>query len=185
MSRNALWEQRYRQHSAAEMAKEFETPSRPLFRYRAAIAGMLPSNPGMSVAEIGAGSGFIARVICERVGPEGRVFANELEPSMVAYMASRARAEGLANFTAVQGTLTSAGLSPSALDAIVIADAFSCFERPDEMVRSIAEALKPAGMLVIVDLPQEGQGPTATGVDADDVVTAARRAGSSASTKYR
>src|SRR5690349_24524705 len=95
-SRN-VWEQQYKTRSAAEMAAEFESPSRPVFRYRVAIASLLELKPGMVAAEIGAGSGFVARLMAGLVGPTGKVIATELEPSMVAYMNERARAEGLQN----------------------------------------------------------------------------------------
>src|SRR5215217_478271 len=98
------WEQAYAKGSAESFAATFEEPSRPLFRYRQAIAGLMQIKPGMTVAEVGAGSGYLARFLSERVGAEGRVFANELEPKMVAYMQARAAKEGLKNFTAVQGT---------------------------------------------------------------------------------
>ena len=174
---NAVWQRQYGEKSAAEMAARFESASRPVYRYRVAIVDLLELEPGMAVADVGAGSGFVARLIATAVGPSGRVFATELEPKMVAYMAERARAEALANFTAVQGKADATGLEPGSVNAVLMTDAFSFFDRPDEMLRSTAAALKPGGMLVIVDLPREGQGAATTGVDADDVVRAAKRAG--------
>jgi ubiquinone/menaquinone biosynthesis C-methylase UbiE len=175
--RNGVWQQQYQARSALSMAEQFESASRPVYRYRVAIVDMLELEPGMSVADIGAGSGFLARLMAKSVGPSGRVFANELEPKMVAYMADRARSEGIVNFTAVQGKADSTGLDPASVNAVVMTDAFSYFDRPDEMLRSVATALKPGGLLLSVDLPREGQGASATGVDADDVVAAAKQAG--------
>src|SRR6185436_5173929 len=100
---NRVWEEQYKNKTAGEMAAQFESPTRPVFRYRTAIVGTLQLKPGMSVAEIGAGSGFLARLMADAVGPTGRVVATELEPKLVDYMNARAKQENLANFRAVAG----------------------------------------------------------------------------------
>jgi len=99
-SRN-IWPEAYARKDAAAFAAEFEEPSRALFRYRAAMAGLIQVKPGMKVGEVGTGSGYLARYIAAKVGPEGHVYANEVEGKMVAYMNDRAAKEGLKNFTAV------------------------------------------------------------------------------------
>jgi ubiquinone/menaquinone biosynthesis C-methylase UbiE len=170
-------EQHYRQKSAVEMAAWFEQDSRPVYRYRTAIASLLQLKPGMTGAEINAGSGFVAREIASQVGPTGKVFATELQPKMVAYMTERAKAEGLAHFTAVQGRPDATGLEPASVDAIAMVNAFSYLEAPDAMLKAIAATLKPSGMLVVVDFPREGSGATTAGIDADDVVRLADAAG--------
>jgi ubiquinone/menaquinone biosynthesis C-methylase UbiE len=175
-SRN-VWEQQYKTRSAADMAAEFESPSRAVYRYRVAIASLLELKPGMVAAEIGAGSGFVARLMAGLVGPTGKVIATELEPSMVAYMNERARTEGLPNFSAVKGETSSTGLGPGSIDAAAIVNSFSFFDRQPEMLQSLASTIKAGGMLLIVDTPREGQGTTATGIDADDVVALATAAG--------
>ena len=175
-SRNT-WEQEYEIHPASEMAAQFESPSPAVFRYRVAIAGLMDLKPGMVAADIGAGSGYLARLMAGLVGPEGKVIATELEPSMVTYMNDRARAEGIRNLTAVQGQVSSTGLDPASVDAAAVVNAFSCFDRPNDMLQSLARSLKPGGLLMIVDAPREGQGTSQTGVDADDVVALATAAG--------
>jgi tRNA A58 N-methylase Trm61 len=64
------------------MAAEFESATRPVFRYRVAIAGLMQLKPGMTAADIGAGSGFLARLMAGHVGSTGRVIATELNPWM-------------------------------------------------------------------------------------------------------
>jgi len=89
---------------------------------------------------------------------------------MVTYMNERARAERLSNFTAIRGQLTSTGLERASMDVIVIVNTYSFFDRPDEMLRSVAKALKPGGLLLIVDFPRAGRGANAEGVNAEDVI---------------
>jgi cyclopropane fatty-acyl-phospholipid synthase-like methyltransferase len=175
-SRN-IWDAQYKTRSALAMAQQFESPSRPAFRYRAAIAGLLQLEPGMTAADIGAGSGYLARLMASRVGPSGRVFATELDPKMVDYINQQARAEQLGNLRAVQGQVASTGLDAASVDRVAMIDTFSFFDRPQEMLRSIHATLKPGGLMLIVDSPREGQGATATGIDAEDVVTLATASG--------
>jgi ubiquinone/menaquinone biosynthesis C-methylase UbiE len=172
-----VWDRQYKERSAESLATQFESWSRPVYRYRVAIVDLLRLKPGMSVAEIGAGSGFLARLIAERVGAEGTVVATELEEKMVAYMAERAKAEGLKNFTAVRGQAASTGLETAAFDAVAMVNVYSFLDQPDPMLRSVAAALRPGGLLLIVDFPRSGQGAERTGVDAEDVIAAAATAG--------
>ena len=147
------WAKEYPTKDAAAFAAQFEEPSRALFRYRAAMSGLMGVKPGMKVGEVGAGSGYLSRFIAGKVGDDGHVYANELEGRMVAYMKDRAAKEGLKNFTAVQGTKTSTGFEAASLDAIAVVYALSFFDQPEAMLKSIADSLKPGGLLLVVDLP--------------------------------
>ena len=138
---------------------------------------MLQLEPGMRVAEIGAGSGFLARLMAAAVGPAGGVIATELDPKMVEYMNARAQQENLANFRAIVGQSGGAGLEPASVDAVAMVNAFSFFDKPKEMLASIDAALKPGGLMLIVDFPREGQGASQAGIDADDVIALAAAAG--------
>lgn len=172
-----IWSEAYAKKDAAAFATEFEEPSRALFRYRAAMTGLMQVKPGMKVGEVGAGSGYLARYMAGTVGPEGHVFANELEPKMVAYMQNRAAEERLTNFTALKGTVTSTGFADASLDAIAVVYAASFFDEREAMLKSIHASLKPGGVLLIVDLPSEQVGTRMVGIDAEDMIALAAAAG--------
>jgi ubiquinone/menaquinone biosynthesis C-methylase UbiE len=163
--------------SPAEIAAQQERASNAAFRYRAAIAGLLPLTPGVVAAEIGGGSGFVARAMASQVGATGRVIAVTLDPRMAAYIDERARAEGIRNLSAIVGQPHATGLAASSIDAAALVDVFSTFSRQADMLQSIAAALKPGGALLIVDIPREGVGSAQVGIDADEVVTLAVAAG--------
>jgi cyclopropane fatty-acyl-phospholipid synthase-like methyltransferase len=154
-----------------------ENTSRAVFRYRVAITSLLELKPGMTVADVGAGSGFIARLMAQQVAPGGRVIATELDRALVSYMEDRARADGLQNFSVRLGEVGDARIEPASLDALALVETFSVLERREEMLRSLAAALKPGGLMVIVDAPREGLGATQTGIDAEEVVALATAAG--------
>jgi cyclopropane fatty-acyl-phospholipid synthase-like methyltransferase len=163
--------------TAAEIAAHDETAASAPYRYRTAIAGMLQLKPGMIVAEIGPGSAFVARTMATQVTPNGRAIAATLDREMAAYVAERAKAEGLQNLSTVVVSSDGSGLDPASLDAVAIVGAFGNFTARREMLQSVAAALKPGGALVIVDLPAESVGTKTVGIDADDVVQLASAAG--------
>jgi ubiquinone/menaquinone biosynthesis C-methylase UbiE len=170
-------EQHYKSKSAAELAEWLEQDTRPVYRYRTAIASLLQVKPGMTAVEIGAGSGFVARELAGQVGPEGKVIATELEPKLVAWMREQATAQGLAQFTAIEGRVDGSGLEPASADGILMVNTFSYLQKPEAVLASAAAALKPAGMLVVVDFAMEGSGATRAGIDVEDVIRLATAAG--------
>ncbi len=171
------WAAQYQKGTAETFVAKFEEPDREIVRYRAAIVNLMQLKPGMTAGEVGAGSGFMARFMVTKVGPTGRVVANELEPKMVAHMKAQAEKEKLANFTVVQGTPTSTGFDPASLDAVAVVQTFSFFDHPADMLKSLNDSLKPNGLLLVVDSPREGMPPAAPGMDAEEVIPMAEAAG--------
>ena len=161
----------------AEVAAQNENASAATYRYRAAIAGLLQLKPGMVAAEVGPGSAFVARTMASQVAPNGRVIAATLDREMAAYVAERAKSEGLQNLSTLVVQSDAAGLEAASLDAVAIVGAFGSLAARREMLQSMAAALKPGGALLIVDLPAESVGAEAVGIDADDVVQLATAAG--------
>ena len=171
--RRNVWEQQYKDRTAADMAAQFESDRRPVYRHRRDIVALLDLSPGQTLAEVGAGSGFLSRLASREVGAAGRVIATELDAKMVDYMNARAEAEGLANVRAVLATPDDAGLDRGSMDAVLIVNTYSFFDRPRAMMSSVARAMKPGALLVIVDFPA-GQG---RGVDPASVIQTAEAAG--------
>lgn len=168
-----IWEQQYKDRTAVDMATQFESEGRPVYRHRANIIKLLDLAPGLAVAEVGAGSGFLSRLAGRDVGPTGRVIATELDPKMVAYMNDRAKAENLPNVRAILGRVNGTGLDPASMNVVVIVNTYSFFDQPDTMMRSVAGALKPGGLLVIVDIPPSN----GEGVDPQSVISTAAASG--------
>ena len=129
----------------------FEHEGRAIYDKRYDILDALSLKPGMAVADIGAGSGLISRLIAQRVGSEGTVYAVDISKNMVDYIARTAQEQGLPSLKAVLGEPRSPKLPPASVDRICIIDAYHHFEYPAEMLAEIKKALRPDGMLVLVD----------------------------------
>lgn len=111
--------------------------------------------PGMIVADVGAGSGFMTMRLARLVSPGGMVYANDLQPSMLRLLEQRASTQHVANMRFVQGTDKDVRLPASAIDLALLVDVYHEFWYPQEMLRSLRRALKPNGRLVLLEYRKE------------------------------
>lgn len=107
------------------------------------------------VADVGSGTGYFTVRLSKRVGPKGRVYANDLQPEMQKLLADRLEREGITNVTLVQGAVDDPRLPVGALDLVLMADVYHEFSRPREMLRKIRESLKPSGRVVLLEYRKE------------------------------
>jgi SAM-dependent methyltransferase len=110
---------------------------------------------GASVADIGAGSGYITEKLAARVGSAGMVFANDVQPQMLEMLARRLEKKRITNVTLVQGTIDDPKLAPASVDLELMVDVYHEFSRPQAMLRRLREALKPGGRLVLLEYRKE------------------------------
>jgi ubiquinone/menaquinone biosynthesis C-methylase UbiE len=110
---------------------------------------------GLVVADVGAGSGYITTRLARRVGPTGKVYANDLQPAMVARLRERVSRERLANVELVQGSETDANLPVAAIDLVIMVDVYHEMHQPQAMLRSLRRALKPGARLVLIEFRKE------------------------------
>jgi ubiquinone/menaquinone biosynthesis C-methylase UbiE len=135
----------------AQWADRFEHEGRAIYDNRYAILDALALRPGLNVADIGAGSGLFSRLIAGRVAPGGMVYAVDIARNMVDHIARTVQEQKIDNLTPVLGDPRSPKLPPSSVDRVVIVDSYHHFEFPAEMLSEIKKALKPDGVLVLVD----------------------------------
>lgn len=110
---------------------------------------------GATVADIGAGSGYMTLKMAQRVGPTGRVFANDLQPQMLEILGRRLADRRITNVTLVQGTVDDPKLPPASVDLELLVDVYHEFSQPQAMLRRLREALKPDGRLVLLEYRKE------------------------------
>jgi len=110
---------------------------------------------GASVADIGAGSGYMTVRLAKRVGPAGTVYANDVQPQMLEMLRRRLEKEKIANVTLVQGTVDDPRLPPASVDLELMVDVYHEFSQPQAMLRGLRQALKPGGRLVLLEYRKE------------------------------
>ena len=119
---------------------------------------------GAIVADLGAGGGWFTIRLARRVGPNGLVYAQDIQPQMIEAINRRVQQEALTNVRTVLGTPTDPRL-PGGLDAVLIVDAYREMDEPSRpqvlqnLLKSIDHALKPQGRIGIVDFLPGGGGP--------------------------
>ncbi len=136
---------------SSQWTARFEHEGRAIYDKRYEILDTMHLKPGMNVADIGAGSGLFARLMAQRVAPGGTVYAVDISKNMVDYIGKMAAQEKITNIQAVLGDPHSPKLQPHSLDLVSIIDSYHHFEFPQDMLREIKTALKPDGVLVLID----------------------------------
>jgi predicted methyltransferase len=111
--------------------------------------------PGSSVADIGAGSGYFTTRLAERVGPTGRVYANDIQQGMLDLIEARLEARNLDNVQLVLGTPDDPRLPAASLDLALMVDVYHEFSAPEHMLQHLFAALKPGGRLVLLEYRAE------------------------------
>lgn len=111
---------------------------------------------GMTVAEIGAGTGFFSRRIAKAVGPTGKVYAEDIQPQMLDLLKQRAAEKGIANITPVLGTETDPKLPAHGIDRVLLVDVYHEFQKPEPMLAAIRDCLAPGGTVILVEYRLEG-----------------------------
>jgi ubiquinone/menaquinone biosynthesis C-methylase UbiE len=141
----------YRSPDFARWQAMFETAGREVFDKRREILAALDIRPGMTVADVGAGTGMFAVLFARKVGAGGTAIAQDVSPEFLSGIQARARSEKLGNVRTVQGGEKDAKLPPAAIDLIFVCDTYHHFEYPQAMLASLHAALKPGGRLTVID----------------------------------
>ena len=156
-----------------------EGPDRDAYQRPDQIMDALQIAEGSVVADLGAGGGWFTVRLARRVGPNGRVYAEDIQEQMISAIERRVQREQLGNVVTVLGTPVDAKL-PAPIDAALMVDAYAEFEQPVALLRNIARSLKPKGTIGIVNYKKDGGGPgppMEERVDAETVIADARAAG--------
>jgi len=110
---------------------------------------------GDLVADVGAGVGYFTWRMAERVGPTGKVYANDIQPRMLEQLKKNIAARGLTNIVPVLGLEDDPKLPVGKLDLELLVDVYHEFSKPREMLAKLREALKPSGRLVLLEYRKE------------------------------
>jgi ubiquinone/menaquinone biosynthesis C-methylase UbiE len=111
--------------------------------------------PGMVVADVGAGTGYMTLRIARRVGPTGKVYGNDLQPEMIRRLRDNAAKAKLDNIETVLGDEADPKLPAGRMDIVLMVDVYHELSRPQAMLRNIRAALKPSGRLVLLEYRKE------------------------------
>lgn len=154
-----------------------EGPDRDAWQKPDQIMDALAIADGSAVADIGAGAGWFTIRLARRVGPNGVVYAQDVQRQMLEAIRRRVAREGLRNVETRLGVGSAPNLPERSLDAVLVVDVYPEVEDRVTFLRNLAAALKPGGRLGIVNYkpglggpgpgPQEGVRVESAGVERD------------------
>lgn len=139
----------------AKFEQRFEGESREIFVHRARIAALVGLREGIDVADVGAGTGLFTVLFAPKVAPTGTVYAVDIAPKFVEHIEALGRQRGIDNMKPVVCSERSVDLPKDSVDLVFVCDTYHHFEYPQSTLRSIHEALRAGGELVVVDFIRE------------------------------
>lgn len=172
----------HRFEHAEQWTKEFDDPARDAWQKPGEVVAAMKIRPGMTVADIGAGTGYFEPWLSRAVGPSGTVLALDIEPEMVRYLTERAAREQLGNVKASQVAGDDPQLPKGKVDRILIVDTWHHIPSREAYAGKLREALSPEGSILIVDFTKEASHgpPPQHRLTPDQVVAELRAVGLSA-----
>jgi ubiquinone/menaquinone biosynthesis C-methylase UbiE len=136
-----------------------EGPDRDAWQRPDQIMDHLGIAEGSVVADLGAGGGWFTMRLAHRVGPNGRVYAQDIQPEMIGAIERRVEREGLKNrVETVRGTSLDPNL-PKPVDVVLMVDTYYELDDPQTLLRNVRQSLKPGGRVGIVEFTRKGHGP--------------------------
>ena len=136
-----------------------EGPDREVWQRPDQVMDALRIADGSVVADLGAGSGWFTIRLARRVGPNGKVYAEDIQREMIDAIDRRRKREGLRWVEPILGTALDPQLPAGKVDAVLIVDSYYEMEEPVVLLRNVAKSLKPGGRIGIVNYTKVGFGP--------------------------
>ena len=140
---------------AARWSKVFDDPARDAWQKPAEVIALMEIEPGMTVVDIGAGTGYFLPHLASAVGAEGHVEGLDVEPDMVEFMQDRAAKGGFAQVAARHIPYDDPELADGSVDRILIVNTWHHIDDRAAYAAKLRKALKPDGRLVVVDYAKD------------------------------
>lgn len=132
-----------------------ERPEREEEEEPAKLMKALNLKPGMTVCDLGAGSGYVTFRLSKLVGDKGKVLAVDIQPEMLDYLNKQAMKRNVTNVETVLGTEKDPKLKENSVDLILMVDVYHEFNYPYEMIEAMVKSLKVGGKIVFVEYRAE------------------------------
>lgn len=151
------------------VAKTLENPNRDKNQKPEEIIAAMNIQPGMTVADIGTGVGYMLPFLSKAVGATGKVFGEDIASDFLDRARAKVASDKLLNVTLVLGNETDPKLPANAINMALVLDVYHHFDYPDKMLANISSSLKPGGHLIIVDFYKKDRADHIR-IERDDVV---------------
>ena len=123
----------------------------------ARVMDFLKIHPGMAVADIGAGNGYYVERLSRRVGPSGRVLAEDVVPESLGALRRRVAQSGLQNVSIGLGDAHDPRLPPASVDLALMVHMYHEIQQPFGLMVNLLPALRPGARVAIIDTTRATQ----------------------------
>lgn len=135
--------------SRAKIAASLTDPGRDARQRPQELVAQLGIRPGMTVADIGTGAGYMLPYLSQAAGPQGKVLAEDIFPDFLE--TAKKNSVKLTNVEFIEGSAMDVKLPARSTDVVLVLDAYHHFDHPKEVLASIVRGLKPGGRLAVVE----------------------------------
>ena len=147
----------HRFRSAEEWAKIFDDPARDAWQKPSEVIALTEISSGMTVVDLGAGTGYFEPYLSRAVGPAGHVLALDVEPDMIRYLKDRAAHEGWTNVEPRLVATDDPSLADASVDRVLVVDTWHHVPARVEYAKKLKRALRAHGAVVVVDFTKESK----------------------------
>ncbi len=141
----------HRFQTAEQWAREFDDPARDVWQKPQEIIAAMKLEPGMVVADLGAGTGYFEPWLSRAVTTTGSVLALDVEPDMVRYLTERVQREHLGNVRPALVATDDPKLPANGVDRILVVDVWHHIDAREAYASKLRDALKSGGQVFVVD----------------------------------
>ena len=141
------------------------------------VMDLIGIRPGLIIGEVGAGQGRVTVHLAARVGDQGKIYANDIDPAAIEYLKERCRRQGISNVEVITGLVDDARFPKNSLDLVFMAYVFHHVDKPVPLLRSLMPSLKPWGFVAMAEPKPENTEKSARMLTRERVGQEAKEAG--------
>ncbi|MGE5306935.1 MAG: class I SAM-dependent methyltransferase [Alphaproteobacteria bacterium] len=135
--------------------RQMNDPSRDAWQKPNEVVEKLAIQPGWRVADLGAGGGYFTWHLSAAVGPQGRVYAVDIDETALGMIERKIKARGVTNVVPIRAEPSDAKL-PEPVDLVFSCDTYHHMQDRVAYFKSLARYLKPDGQVAILDFHPHG-----------------------------
>src|SRR5262245_48337616 len=130
-------------------------PERDAWQKPKAVVEKLNIKPGSKVADLGAGGGYFTWYLASAVGPEGKVYAVDIDETGLDIIKKEITARAITNVIPIKAEVHDAKL-PEPVDLVFSCDTYHHMDDRETYFRSVGRYLKSNGQVAILDFHRRG-----------------------------
>lgn len=138
-----------------QLMQRLESPKRIEMMQPERVLALFEGREGEIIADVGAGTGFFSFRQASRVGPQGKVYAVEIEDKLLDYIGKKMAEEKVTNISLIKSTETDPNLPSGSCDKIMVFGSYYYFPEPIEFMKNVRKALKTGGLVAVIDLDKD------------------------------